>query len=61
MDGSGLFVSSCSRRELARRRSAGRFWTPQNLRWLLTWFAGSGRRSARGVSGRGVRTRRDSH
>ncbi len=44
MDGSGLFVSSCSRRELARRRSAGRFWTRQNMRWLLLRMFGAGRR-----------------
>jgi hypothetical protein len=47
MDGSGLFVSSCSRRELARRRSAGRFWSRQNLLWLFTRFGGSGRRPTR--------------
>lgn len=47
MDGSGLFVSSCSRRELARRRSAGRFWTGQNLRWLLTRIVGSHRRASK--------------
>jgi hypothetical protein len=28
---SGLFVSSCSRRELARRRAAGRFWGVRTL------------------------------
>jgi hypothetical protein len=47
MDGSGLFVSSCSRRELARRRSAGRFWTRQNLLWMLGRLAGPARRSPR--------------
>ena len=47
MDGSGLFVSSCSRRELARRRSAGRFWTRQNLLWMLARLMGPGRRSDR--------------
>jgi hypothetical protein len=44
MDGSGLFVSSCSRRELARRRSAGRFWTRQNLVWMLGRLVGPSRR-----------------
>lgn len=47
MDGTGLFVSSCSRRELARRRSAGRFWTRQNLFWVLGRLAGPSRRSLR--------------
>jgi hypothetical protein len=47
MEGSGLFVSSCSRRELARRRSASRFWTKQNLMWLLLRRTSSSRRSSR--------------
>jgi len=34
MDGSGLFVSTCSRRELARRRAATRFWSVHNLVWM---------------------------
>jgi hypothetical protein len=34
MDGSGLFVSTCSRRELARRRAATRFWSVRNLVWM---------------------------
>jgi hypothetical protein len=33
MDGSNLFVSSCSRRQLARRRTAGRSWRGRYLRW----------------------------
>jgi hypothetical protein len=33
MDSSSLFVSSCSRRQLARRRAAGRSWRGRYLRW----------------------------
>ena len=33
MDGSGLFVSSCSRRQLARRRAGARSWRGRYLRW----------------------------
>ena len=33
MDGSSLFVSTCTRREMARRRSAGRSWRGRYLRW----------------------------
>ena len=33
MEGSNLFVSSCSRRQLARRRAAGRSWRGRYLRW----------------------------
>ena len=32
MDGSSLFVSTCSRREMARRRAAGRSWRGRYLR-----------------------------
>jgi hypothetical protein len=33
MDGSSPFVSTCSRRELARRRAVGRSWRGRYLRW----------------------------
>jgi hypothetical protein len=33
MDGSSPFVSTCTRRQLARRRSAGRSWRGRYLRW----------------------------
>ena len=33
MDGSSLFVSTCTRRELARRRAGGRSWRARYLRW----------------------------
>ena len=33
MNSSSLFVSSCSRRQLARRRTAGRSWRGRYLRW----------------------------
>jgi hypothetical protein len=36
MDSSNLFVSSCSRRQLARRRAAGRSWRGRFLRWRET-------------------------
>ncbi|MGH2843224.1 MAG: hypothetical protein ACRDKL_06500 [Solirubrobacteraceae bacterium] len=43
MESSDLFVSSCSRRDLARRRAAGRFWTRRNIVWLLRRVVSAGR------------------
>jgi hypothetical protein len=44
MDGTGLFVSSCSRRELARRRSNARVWRtrPQLTMTVVFVFAAIG-------------------
>ncbi len=36
MDGPNLFVSTCSRRELARRRASSRTWRGRYLRWRET-------------------------
>ncbi len=36
MDGSSPFVSTCSRRQLARRRAHGRSWRGRYLRWRDT-------------------------
>ena len=33
MDGPNLFMSTCSRRDLARRRASGRTWRGRYLRW----------------------------
>jgi hypothetical protein len=49
MDGSGLFVSSCSRRQLARRRAGRRFWGMHQFvrmtRGAYSRLSGSGRMS----------------
>jgi hypothetical protein len=47
MDGPVLFVSSCSRRELARRKAAGKFWTFQNFVWMAQRLSGKGVRKSR--------------